>query len=144
MSNLLNIKKSIYNTLNAATSTIAVSTTVLADATLLASNAISATPKVAKELALTPFNAAEGYLEENGLTTEEAHMVAFKYLDQDAHVTVRELGKGSGKLLASILDDLDEDVDNANTATPEASDKEKLVAKLQAKLARKEAAKAAH
>ena len=104
MSNLNNIKKSIGNTFTAATAVVSVSTELLADTTLYISSGVGATPAVLKELAKSPFSAGKGYLmESEGITAEEAEARAFKYVNQEVSVTIREGGEGAGKLLSNLF-----------------------------------------
>jgi hypothetical protein len=115
MSNVNNIKRAISNTFTAAVSIVAVSTEVLADTSGFVAGSISSTPGVIKETLRTPFNAAEGYLEAEGLGQEEAHAIAFKYLEQDAATTIAQAGRGAGSLVSAMFADLPEDDNNANT-----------------------------
>ena len=104
MSNLNNIKKSIGHTFTAATTVVSVSTELLADTTLYISSGVGSTPAVLKELAKTPFSAGKGYLmESEGITAEAAEARAFKYVNQEVSVTIREGGEGAGKLLADLF-----------------------------------------
>ena len=104
MSNIKNIKKSISNTFGAVTQVVSVSTELLADTSLFISNSIGATPNVLKSMTQTPFTAARGYImESEGISKEDAHKRAFKYIDQDVATTIVELSEGSGKLLADLF-----------------------------------------
>ena len=115
MSNLNNIKKAISNTITATVSVITVTTEVVADASGLVASSISAAPKVGKAALCLPFDAATGYLvESEGIGEKAAHNRAYKYLDQDAATTIEQASVGSGKLLAKLLSDLNEDDNNAN------------------------------
>lgn len=118
MSNLNNIKKSIVNTFSAATAVVSVSTELLADTSLYISKSIAAAPGVAKELAKTPFSAGKGYLmESEGISAEEAEARAFKYINQEVRVTIREGGEGAGKLLADLFKEESSDDNNVNKLT---------------------------
>jgi hypothetical protein len=115
MSNLNNIKKSITNTISAATSVVSVSTELMADTSLYISKSIGATPTVLKELAKTPFSAGKGYLmESEGISAEDAEKRAFKYINQEVSVTIREGGEGAGKLLADLFKEETTNDDNAS------------------------------
>ena len=108
--NIKNVAKSVSNILSAATSIVAVSTEVLADSTGMVSNSVSSTPKVMKALLVTPFSAAKGYLmEAEGLSSEEAELVAFHYIKQDVATTIAEAGEGAGKLVATMFEDDEEE-----------------------------------
>lgn len=108
--NVRNIKRSVGNTLNAATGAVAVTTEVIADASELLANSISQTPAVLKALLHSPFSAAKGYLmEAEGLSEQEAEAVAFHYLNQDLSTTIREGSEGVGKLTAALFEDDDSD-----------------------------------
>jgi len=107
--NIKNIKKAIGNTFDAITATVAVTTEVIADTTGLISSSVGATPDVAKSIMVSPFSAAKGYLmESNDLSDEEAESIAFHYLNQSVATTITETSKGSGKLIAQLLEE-DED-----------------------------------
>ena len=116
MSNIKNIKRSVVNTVSAATAVVSVSTEVVADTSQYISEGIGATPAVLKALLVTPFSAAKGYImESEGVSEEVATERAFKYLEQDVAVTIEETGTSLGKLTAQLFDDLEDDDDTANT-----------------------------
>ena len=104
--NIKNIKRSVGNTMSAATNVVSVGTEMVADSSELVSKSIGATPSVLKALLKTPFSAAKGYLmEAEDLTEQQAEAVAFKYLEQDFATTIEQGGEGVGKLLAQLLED---------------------------------------
>ena len=104
-----NVTKSVSNIAKATTGALATTTEVLADSTGVLSSSIESTPAVLKALLTVPFNAAKGYLmEAEGLTKEEAELVAYKYIKQDISVTINESAESLGKIAASMYAD-DED-----------------------------------
>lgn len=116
--NLKNIKKSVSNTVGAATSVVSVTTEMVADVSGLLSNSIGATPAVLRALLASPFSAAKGYLmEAEGLSEQEAERAAFKYLEQNLALTIAQGGEGAGKLLAQLLADDEAQVDTADKKT---------------------------
>jgi len=113
--NIRNIKKSISNTLTAVTSVVAVSTEVIADTSGLIAGSIGAAPGVVKAVLATPFSATQGYLmESQGVSEELAHKAAYHILEQDMSVTVEQAGVGVGKLIAMLLEDDEDDANNAD------------------------------
>jgi len=115
MNNIKNIKKSLSNTITAATSIVAVTTEVVADASGLIANSIGSTPAVIKATLVTPFSAAQGYLmEAEDRSEEEAREAAFRILEQDTAVTIEHAGQGVGKLIAMLLEDDEADDNNAD------------------------------
>lgn len=114
MSNVKNIKKSIGNTFSAATAVVSVSTEVVADASGFVSSSIGSTPAVLKALLQAPFSAAKGYLmEAEDMTEEEAELAAFKYINQEVAVTVKQGGEASGKLIAQLFAEEVDDADDS-------------------------------
>jgi hypothetical protein len=116
MSNINNIKIALSNTLSAVTGTVAVSTKLVADGATLVSKGVAAAPEVTKEIVQLPFSTTQGYLEAEGLSEEDAKAIAYKYLEQDVATTVREAGKGGGKLLQAMLADPELDDNKANSS----------------------------
>lgn len=103
--NVKNIKKSLGNTVSAATSVVSVSTEVVADASGLISSSIEVAPAVLKALLLLPFSVAKGYLmKAKGLSDEDAEAVVFHYLKQDVVTTIKQGGEASGRLIANIFE----------------------------------------
>ena len=114
MSNIKNIKKSISNTISAATSIVSVSTELLADTSLYISKSIEHTPAVLKSIGQSPFSATKGYImESEGVDADVAEQRAFKYLNQELSVTINETSEGAGKLIADMFAD-DEPNDNTD------------------------------
>ena len=50
-----------------------------------------------------------------GMSAEEAELAAYRYIKQDVALAITEASVGAGKLAASLFDDEEEDVSNANT-----------------------------
>lgn len=119
--NIKNIKKSVRSLFTAATTTLSVSTELLADTAELLAGSVGSAPGVAKELLMSPINAATGVVMQNDeCTQEQAELSTHKYINQPLRTTVKQASIGLGKVAANLFDDLDEDVvDNANTQTTE-------------------------
>lgn len=108
-----NVVRASKNVVNAATSTIDVGAQMVADGTELLNSSVVETPQVLKALLQAPFAAAKGYImEAEDVSESEAEERAYKYVNQELSHTITEAGEGAGALLASLLkDDLD-DVDD--------------------------------
>ena len=112
MSNSINnIVRASKNIINAATSTISVGAQMVADGTELLNASVVETPQVCKALLSSPFAAAKGYImESEGVTADVAEARAYLYIRQELSTTIEQVGVGSGKLLADLLKDEDDDV----------------------------------
>lgn len=112
MSNSINnVVRASKNIINAATSTISVGAQMVADGTELLNASVVQTPQVLKALLSTPFAAAKGYImESEGVTAEVAEARAYLYIRQELAVTIEQVGVGSGKLLADLMAEDDDDV----------------------------------
>jgi len=76
------------------------------------------TPSVLKAVLKTPFAAGKGYLmEAEGLTPQEAELIAYKYLNQDITDTIEQVGEGAGKLLANLFTEAADEVGKASKVT---------------------------
>lgn len=103
--NIHNIKSSIGSLFTASTEALSVSTTLLADGAALVSKAVSATPAVGKAVLTSPFDATQGYLEQSGMTAEEAHAKAYTYLNVDPAESVQALSKAAGAFTFDLFKD---------------------------------------
>ena len=111
-----NVVRATKNIVYAASSLIDVSAQLVADGTELLNSGITEAPQVTKALLASPFAAAKGYImESEGVSEEQAEERAYRYLKQQLSVTIEEVGVGSGKLLAIMMKDDDEDVGTVNT-----------------------------
>lgn len=90
--------------------------TLVADTMGVANAAIGATPKVAKSLVKSPFDAGVGFIMENeGVAEDVAKKRAYKYVDQDVTITIEETGKAAGKAIALLWKDDPVKDDKANS-----------------------------
>ena len=109
-----NVVHASKNIINAATSTVSVSAQMVADGTELLNDSVTQTPLVLKALLTAPFAAAKGYImESEGVGEAQAEARAYRFIKQSLSVTIEEVGVGSGKLLADLLRD---EEDNAASA----------------------------
>jgi len=113
-----NVVRASKNIINAATSTISVGAQMVADGTELLNASVVEAPQVMKALLSSPFAAAKGYImESEGVSEEIAEARAYRYIKQELSVTIEEVGVGSGKLLADLLKEEDDDVVVASKKT---------------------------
>ena len=124
-----NVVTASKNLINIAGSTVQVGSEVVVDGSELLNSTVKSAPAVVKALLASPFAAAKGYImEAEGVSEEEAEERAYKYARQDLSRTIEDAGTGAGKLLAELLkEDLD-GVDNVTT--------EQLMLKTKAELAK--------
>ena len=107
---LNNVVRAVKNITHAATSTISVGAQMVADGTELLNNSVVETPAVMKALLASPCAAAKGYImEAEGVSADVAEARAYKYVRQELSRTITDLGEGSGKLLADLLAEDDDD-----------------------------------
>ena len=110
MKAITNVVKATKNVLNAAGNTIEVSSQLIADGTDVLNTSVSSTPAVLKALLTAPFAAAKGYIMESEQVSElEAEARAYKFIRQELSRTIEEVGVGSGKLLAELIAEDDQD-----------------------------------
>ena len=103
--NIKNIRKSIGNIINSATTVVSVSCELLSDGTELVTKSIAATPAVSKATLCLPLDAAVGYNVQNGMSHSDAKAKAYKYVDQPLKDTITQAGEDVGALVAMLLKD---------------------------------------
>jgi len=129
-SNLKNIKEAVGSTVSATTGTVAVSTKLIADGLQLLAKGVVATPEVAKELLASPFTAGEGYYVADGVDPQEAHDKAFRIVEQEVSVTVRQIALLGGAGIHTLLEDDDDTDDRSDLEKEQAA----YIAELEAEL----------
>ena len=101
-----NLKQAFSHTFSAAATTLVVASKLTADTASFAATSVGSVPAVIKATASSPFSAAEGYIvDDRNISREEAHKIAFKYVEQPLSVTITEASFESGKLLSQLLRD---------------------------------------
>lgn len=112
MSNLRNLKQAINNTISAATSIVAVTCEVAADATQLVAISIAEVPKVAVAIKDLPKAATKGYIEEDqGISSEAAQEAAEAIFNKSLSDVVILTGEAAGLGFALLLADDEDDAD---------------------------------
>ena len=103
-SSIINVVQAVKNVTRAATSTISVGAQMVADGTELLNDSVVETPQVMKALLSAPFAAAKGYImESEQVTADVAEARAYRFVRQELSRTITEVGEGSGKLPADLV-----------------------------------------
>lgn len=111
-----NVVTATANIINTATSTINVGAQLVADGSAMLNTAVLHSPDVMRALLQAPFAAAKGYIMENeGVSEEIAEARAYRFIKQDLARTITDGSTGAGKLLVSLFDDEEADVDVVDT-----------------------------
>lgn len=109
------MKTIVSNSVSVPMSLGATTLNVVADATEYTNKSVGAAPDVVRALLSIPFAAAKGYImEAEGVSEEEATVRAYRYVEQPVSRTIEDIGTGSGKLLAELLADDEEDDSKAS------------------------------
>lgn len=103
MNAIQNVVKACKDLVGAGINIVGATAQVAADGAELVKDSIGEAVPVGKAVLSLPFAATEGYLVQEGLSQEEAHTCAYRFVKQPLSVTIVAAGVGSGKLLADLL-----------------------------------------
>ena len=116
-SNVKNIKSAIKDTGSATMSVLSVATTLVAGLASFAASAVSDTPEVVKQVALSPLTAKQSYHLAEGDSVEAAYDKSMGYLDHSVSELVQKGAESVGELWSEWSEEEDEhEDDNANTS----------------------------
>lgn len=104
-----NLKFTVSNVFNAATSIVKVASELTLEVSDITAKSINQVMPVTKELLKVPVSAYAGWLEESGMTKAEADAKAYALLDHSLSDMVKLTSAESGKLLHKLLDEWDEE-----------------------------------
>lgn len=108
--NIRNVKTSMANVVGLVTTTMSVTTKVVADMSSVAISAVEHTPGVLKSTVQLPFAAGTGYLmESEGVDYAVAHKRAYAVVEQPLDITIEAAGIALGSAIAKGWESLNEE-----------------------------------
>lgn len=105
-----NLKETIKNVLGAATSLVKVASELTLEVSNMTVASVDQVIPVTKEILKIPVSAYAGWLEEDGMSADEAEAKASAMLQHELSEIVKLGSKESGKLLNKLFSEWDDEV----------------------------------